>query len=440
MELSKFTSRFDAKAGIVQLMEDLGDAMSGDNEILMLGGGNPAHIPEVQQLLRERMQRIVDDPAGFAGVVGNYDSPQGESRFIAALARLLRKEYGWDIGPENIVLTAGSQAGFFYLFNMFAGEYPDGSKKQIMFPMTPEYIGYADVGLADNMFTGNRPEIELLDDHLFKYHVDFSKLRVTDDIGALCVSRPTNPTGNVLTDDEIRHLLAIAADKKIPLIIDNAYGLPFPHIIFTEASPVWSEQTILCLSLSKFGLPAARTGIILAPAEVIRMITSMNAVLNLALGSLGPALVLDLVASGEIIRISRDCIKPFYENKAGKAIALLKQELQGVDFRIHKPEGAIFLWLWLPGFPLSSEELYRRLKQRGVLVISGHHFFPGLTADWRHKHECIRITYSMTDAVVEKGIRIIADEIKSIYADKTPAPLKGEGGDGGVKFDIPPPP
>lgn len=417
MEFSKFTSRFSAEHGIVQLMEDLGGAMSGDHEILMLGGGNPAHIPEVQQLLRERMQKLVDDPAGFAGVVGNYDPPQGENRFIAALARLLRKNYGWDIGPGNIVLTAGSQAGFFYLFNMFAGEFPDGSKKQIMFPMTPEYIGYADVGLTDNMFTGNRPEIEILDDHLFKYHVDFSRLQVTDNIGALCVSRPTNPTGNVLTDDEIGHLLTIAADKNIPLIIDSAYGLPFPHIVFTEASPIWTDQTILCMSLSKFGLPATRTGIIIASVDVIRMITSMNAVLNLALASLGPALVLDMVASGEILRISRDCIKPYYEHKAGKAFALLKQELRGVDFRLHKPEGAIFLWLWLPGFPCSSEELYRRLKQRGVLVISGHHFFPGLAAEWRHKHECLRITYSMADAVVEKGIRIIADEIKSILAN-----------------------
>ncbi|MGH8119498.1 MAG: valine--pyruvate transaminase, partial [Gammaproteobacteria bacterium] len=140
MEFSKFTSRFSAATGIVRLMEDLGAAMAGDQDILMLGGGNPGHIPEVQQILRSRMQRIANDPAEFAGVVGNYDSPQGENRFLAALAQLLRRDHGWDIGPENIALTAGSQAGFFYLFNMFAGEYPDGRRKQILFPMTPEYI------------------------------------------------------------------------------------------------------------------------------------------------------------------------------------------------------------------------------------------------------------------------------------------------------------
>ena len=221
--------------------------------------------------------------------------------------------------------------------------------------------------------------------------------RSTDRIGALCVSRPTNPTGNVLTDGELRRLQQAAEAHDIPLIIDNAYGLPFPQIIFTEASLFWSGNIILCLSLSKFGLPSARTGIIIATEEVTSRISTMNAVFNLALSSLGPALVLELVRSGKIVDISRDCIRPYYQRKAARALALLKQELQGLDYRVHKPEGAIFLWLWLPGLPITCAELYRRLKQRGVLVIAGHHFFPGLEEDWRHKHECIRITYSMAE-------------------------------------------
>jgi len=57
----------------------------------------------------------------------------------------------------------------------------------------------------------------------------------------------------------------------------------------------------------------------------------------------------------------------------------------------------------LPGLAISSEELYQRLKRRGVLVISGHYFFPGLKEDWQHKHECLRITYSMNDEVVHTG-------------------------------------
>ena len=62
----------------------------------------------------------------------------------------------------------------------------------------------------------------------FKYHIDFNELTVDDSIGAICASRPTNPTGNVLTDQEIRHLDELARHHGIPLIIDNAYGNAVP--------------------------------------------------------------------------------------------------------------------------------------------------------------------------------------------------------------------
>jgi valine--pyruvate aminotransferase len=56
---------------------------------------------------------------------------------------------------------------------------------------------------------------------------------VTDEVGAICVSRPTNPTGNVLTDDEIARLHASwRSTTDMPLIIDNAYGPPFPGILY----------------------------------------------------------------------------------------------------------------------------------------------------------------------------------------------------------------
>jgi valine--pyruvate aminotransferase len=169
------------------------------------------------------------------------------------------------------------------------------------------------------------------------------------------------------------------------------------------------------MSLSKLGLPAARTGIVIANEEIITMVARVNANMSLAPGSMGAAIATDMVQSGQIISLSRDIIKPFYEKKAGQAVNQLLKGLDGIDFHIHKPEGAFFLWLWLRGLPITAEVLYQRLKKRGVLIVPGHYFFPGLKADWNHKHECIRINYAQDEEIVSAGLKIIADEVKQAY-------------------------
>jgi len=51
-----------------------------------------------------------------------------------------------------------------------------------------------------------------------------------------------------------------------------------------------------------------------------------------------------------------------------------------------------------------------------VLVISGHHFFPGVRDEWRHRDECLRVSYAQDDETVAKGIRILAAEVRRLYA------------------------
>lgn len=418
MKLSEFGSKLSAHAGIVSLMDDLGEAVSSGRSFRMLGGGNPARIPEVEARFRSAMQGILDSGDQFEQMIGKYDGPQGNARFIEALAELFESEFGWNTGPENIFITNGSQAGFFALFNMFAGPRRDGSRGKILLPITPEYIGYSDTAIEDPIFDSHRPTIDTLEDRYFKYRINFDDIEVNEDTGAICVSRPTNPTGNVLTDDELGRLSVLASENDIPLIVDDAYGAPFPNIIFSSATPMWDENTILCLSLSKLGLPGVRTGIIVANREIIRALSSMAAIMSLAPGSFGPALALDLVKSREIISLSNEVIRPYYRERVQQAIEWIRAAMGDYPFHIHKPEGAIFLWLWFPDLPISSQELYERLKARGVLVIAGQNFFPGIEADWRHRHECIRVTYSQDPADVEAGLGIIAEEVIRAYDDK----------------------
>jgi valine--pyruvate aminotransferase len=235
------------------------------------------------------------------------------------------------------------------------------------------------------------------------------------------MSRPTNPTGNVLTDNEVAELSRLTAKAGVPLILDNAYGLPFPRIVFNDARPFWDEHVILCMSLSKFGLPATRTGIVIARPEIVRALGRANTIHCLASPSMGAEIALRLLEKGQLFQISDEVIRPYYWRKVKQAANILEDALKGLPCRIHEPEGALFLWLWCPDLPISSRELYNRLKQRGVLVIPGEDFFPGLKEpEWAHQKECLRISYAMSDETVERGLGIVAEEVRHAYESKTP--------------------
>ena len=413
MDFSLFGRKFTRHAGITQLMDDLNQGLL-DPQAIMLGGGNPAAIPAMLQAFHDEASQQLNSGELLKSMI-NYDGPQGKDKFTAALAALLRQEYGWDISAKNIALTNGSQNAFFYLFNLLAGEFSDGRKKKVLFPLAPEYIGYADSALSEEMFVAWKPSITLLDNGLFKYNVNFEALEIGDDIGLICVSRPTNPTGNVLTDEEIRHLDELARANGIPLLIDNAYGTPFPNIIFTEVKPFWNSNTILCMSLSKLGLPGTRCGIVIGPETLIQAIGNLSGIINLAPGGVGPTMVQRWVENGDIIRLSEQHIRPFYEAKAQQAVQWLQEAIPHPKLRIHKPEGALFLWLWFEGLPIHSQELYQRLKQRGLIVVPGHYFFPGITdATWQHQYECLRLNYAQDADKVQSGIAILAEVLAEI--------------------------
>jgi len=419
MQFSKFGEKFNRYSGINRLMDDLNKGLRTPGAI-MLGGGNPATIPAMQDYFHLATSEMLAN-GELVAALGNYDGPQGKNTFLKALADLLRETYGWDISEKNISLTNGSQSAFFYLFNLLAGKQLDGSHKKILLPLAPEYIGYSDAGLDDDIFVSYRPEIEQLDNRMFKYHVDFEQLTVDDSVAAICVSRPTNPTGNVLTDAEVAELDRLARANDIPLIIDNAYGTPFPNIIFEEVTPFWNSNTILCMSLSKLGLPGVRCGIVIANEETTQALTNLNGIISLAPGGFGPAIAKHMIESGDLLRLSETVIKPFYKERAEFAVTLLQESITDSRFKIHKPEGAMFLWLWFDELPITTMELYDRLKARGVLIVPGEYFFFGQSEQseekWDHVHQCLRMNYVQDEAKMRDGIAIIAEEVKKAYAN-----------------------
>jgi len=396
---SKFGQKFTRYSGITQLMDDLGKANnSKDENIIMLGGGNPALIPEAHAIFVGELQKMIDD-SSVDQMLGCYDGPQGSEVFIEALVEMLNEHYDWNLDKDNVAITNGSQSSFFSLFNLFAGDMPDDTKKKVLLPLAPEYIGYADQGLSEDMFVAVKPKIQELERQQFKYQIDFDKLVQTlkqEDIGVICV---------------LAKLDSIAQTHDIPLVIDNAYGNPFPGAIYTNAKLSWNENTILCLSLSKLGLPGIRTGIVIANKTVIEAMSRMSGILTLAPSSVGPNLLTRMVKDNELIALANHIIKPYYQAKADIAVKLFDEIFANSNAKLHKLEGAFFMWIWLPTLEITSEELYQKLKAKGVYIIPGHNFFIGMDDNWPHQHQCIRINYAKNEATLRKGLEVVFREV-----------------------------
>ncbi|MGH1471503.1 MAG: valine--pyruvate transaminase [Cellvibrionaceae bacterium] len=415
MKLSKFGNKFTGESATVSLMDDLGDALLVNPNLLFMGGGNPSRIARAEAVYRDALQSIIHDEDTLHKMLGVYQPPQGDPQFLQGLSALLNKEFNWGLSEKNIAISNGSQSAFSVLFNLFSGEQSDGSHKTVHLPLVPEYIGYSDIGFSEAFYTSTQPAIELLDHQLFKYHVDFDHLSIDDSVGLLCVSRPTNPTGNVLTDDEVSRLATMAKKNDIPFVIDGAYGTPFPNIIFTDANPVWDEHVVLVLSLSKLGIPGARTGIVIANEQIIDAFTKANTVLSLACGNMGPYIGKELIKNNTLLSLSNDVIQPFYKDASEKALLWMRELFTGFNYRVHRPEGAIFLWIWFEGLPITSKALYDRLKKKGLLVLAGEDFFIGVDEQWHHQYECLRVTYCQKPEVVYKGLQMIAEEVRSLF-------------------------
>lgn len=443
MNFSKFGQKFTQPTGISQLMDDLGDALKSAQPINMLGGGNPARIDAVNEMFLETYRALGNDGCDDKNNVldmnstaltnmGNYSNPQGDAAFIGALVEFFNRHYDWNLSADNIALTNGSQNAFFYLFNLFGGAFNDANNdtvdKSILLPLAPEYIGYSDVHVEGQHFAAVLPHIDEVthdgEEGFFKYRVDFEALEnlpalKEGRIGAICCSRPTNPTGNVLTDEEMSRLSDIAKRYDVPLIIDNAYGMPFPNIIYSDAHLTWDDNTILCFSLSKIGLPGVRTGIIVAAPEVIAAVSALNAVVNLSPTRFGAAIATPLLQDDRIKQLSDNEIKPFYQQQATTAVRLLKEAMGNYPMMIHKPEGAIFLWLWFKDLPLTTDELYEILKKKGTLIVPSQHFFPGVdVTQYPHAHECIRMSIAADEQTLIDGIKVIGEVVCALYDGK----------------------
>lgn len=416
--LTQLGTQMSNLTGVRAIMKDIIETLQAGKgqEFINLSAGNPVILPEVEQMWRDFTTELLASP-DYGEVVCRYGASQGYQPLIDAVVQDFNQRYGLNLTARNVLITPGSQTLYFYACNAFGGYNAQGQLKKILLPLSPDYTGYGGLALEPEAVTACKPTLDVDEAaHRFKYRPDFSQLKVDETTGCILFSRPCNPTGNVLTDEEVDKIAELAKPFNVPVLIDSAYAPPFPALNFTAMTPKFGNNVVHYMSLSKAGLPGERLGIAIGDESIIHTLECFQTNLCIHSSRYGQAIAARAISSGALAHLSETVIRPYYQEKFEVLESALAEFMPpNLPWYLHRGEGAIFAWIWFNELPMTDWEFYQELKKVGVIAVPGSSFFPGLKEDWPHTKQCIRISLTASNEELKVGMHRLAQVTQRVY-------------------------
>lgn len=207
------------------------------------------------------------DPASH-----KYSPAKGLPALREAIAAKTRRDSGYEVSPEDILVTNGGKQA---VFQAFAAIVDPGD--EVILP-TPYWTTYPEAialagGAAVEVFAGA--------DQDYKVTIDQLEAARTERTKAVLVCSPSNPTGSVYTPAELTAIGRWALEHGIWVITDEIYehllydGAQTAHIV--SLVPELAEQTIVLNGVAKtYAMTGWRVGWMIGPADVIKAATNFQ--------------------------------------------------------------------------------------------------------------------------------------------------------------------
>jgi len=326
-------------------------------EIFMLTVGDPDQAPPAPVIAAT--QKALD-----ARMTG-YSPILGIVQVREAIAARVARRSGMPCSVDSVVVVPGTQAGLFCTLQCLAGP---GDEVIVPEPMYSTYEAVANAAGARIVPVPLRAERG--------YHIDIGSVRdaLTEKTRAIWITSPHNPTGAVMTRQELEEVAATCRARDLWLISDEVYE----DLVYSGAhASAWSlpgmaERTVVISSLSKsHAIPGFRMGWVIGPPELARHL--FNLILAMLYGSppfiqLGalPALLDDLA---DVATLRDD-----YRRRASLVAGILRA---APHCQVVPPAGGMFVMLDVRGSSLSSEDFAMRLlNEKAVAVLPCDGFGP----------------------------------------------------------------
>jgi len=312
--------------------------------------------------------------------------------------------YGIRVGPENILITSGSQQALDLIGKLFVNP---GDK---ILTEEPTYLG------ALQAFTAYQAEylpVPIDDDGL---RIDLLEERLRAGPKFLYIlPNFQNPAGVTLSLERRRRLIELANQYGVPIVEDDPYGQlryegeHLPPLVKIDAEfhqcangeHAFTGDVIYLSTLSKTLAPGLRIAWIVAPAPVILRLVQMKQGADLHTSTFCQFVAHEVAREGFLDRHVRRIRAVYGERRNAMLAALSRHFPPGV--RWTRPQGGLFLWITMPKGVDSGALLKEALREK-VAFVPGKPFFPNEGGE-----ECMRLNFSFCPPdVIEEGIRRLA--------------------------------
>ena len=307
-------------------------------------------------------------------------------------------------GPENIIITVGSQEALDIIGRLFInpGDYVITESPTYLAALQAFRIyGPRIVGVP---MDEDGIRVDVLEDTVRKLISDGGKPKFI-----YVIPTGQNPTGITMSMERRKELLDIASRYDLLIIEDDPYG----YIYFGDGEPparlkaMDSEGRVIYLStFSKIAAPGLRLGWVTASRETIRWFELAKQSIDLHTSTLSQYIAAELLRRG-IIEKNIPKIKEIYRTKRDLMLQALSEYMpEGVTWT--KPSAGMFIWLTTPEKIDTTAMLEVAIRKYGVAYVPGKSFYPN---EDRHNDMRLNFTYPTPEQIFE-GIKRLALAIK----------------------------
>ncbi|HET9137442.1 MAG TPA: pyridoxal phosphate-dependent aminotransferase [Candidatus Kapabacteria bacterium] len=329
-------------------------------------------------------KKALDD--GFT----HYGPAPGLPEFRKTIAEVEGKRRGMEFQPNEVLITPGAKPVMFYAI-MAAVDPGD----EVIYPNPGFPIYESCIELA-----GGIPiPLVLKEEKGFRFDIEDLKSLVTPKTRMLIINSPQNPTGGILTEDDLKAIAEIAIKNDIIVLADEIYGRVVydgfvNHTI--AALPGMRERTIILDGFSKtYAMTGWRLGFGIMPADFAAVCSKLQTnVPSCATSFIQIAGIEALTGPQEWVD---DVVKEFKKRRDFIVDAL--NDIPG--FKCHKPLGAFYVFPNITGTGMDSRTLADKVLYEGnVACLSG-------TSFGKYGEGYLRFSYANSIENIEEGMKRI---------------------------------